>query len=337
MFEWKTSAIKFISCACCVGAGLPVGPEGPMIFLGATLGGLVSQGTVNFTLMPSSKFRDAAESALSSAGAVLWPFKRFRNKSDQRDFMTAGCAAGVAGAFGAPIGASATHAAFATLILYDARLLCAGGLLFAMEEVASFWNINLGWQIFFACMTAVFARAFAESLYEGENPGLFNNTIAYEINRKVNTHVLAMGVAVFIGAACGLTAALFTRVNLKWCVVRAASCVRRAADCAEPQVAVACALRRCSEVEALCRAYGLYVHLLHHRHDAALRVPMPRERVLRRRRCATQLLHRWTHRSLLPRPAATAGVVTCSNDNASLLLQNVVEPTTETFICRSVR
>jgi H+/Cl- antiporter ClcA len=28
MFEWKTSAIKFISCACCVGAGLPVGPEG---------------------------------------------------------------------------------------------------------------------------------------------------------------------------------------------------------------------------------------------------------------------------------------------------------------------
>ena len=107
MFEWKTSAIKFISCACCVGAGLPVGPEGPMIFLGATLGGLVSQGTVNFTLMPPSKFRDAAENALTSAGSVLWPFKRFRNKCDQRDFMTAGCAAGVAGAFGAPIGARA--------------------------------------------------------------------------------------------------------------------------------------------------------------------------------------------------------------------------------------
>jgi hypothetical protein len=76
-----------------------------MIFLGATLGGLVSQGTVNFSLMPPSKFRDSAESALSSAGSVLWPFKRFRNKVDQRDFMTAGCAAGVAGAFGAPIGA----------------------------------------------------------------------------------------------------------------------------------------------------------------------------------------------------------------------------------------
>ena len=205
MFEWKTSLIKFISCACCVGAGLPVGPEGPMIFLGATLGGLVSQGTVNFSLMPPSAFRENAEVALSRTGHVLWPFKRFRNKCDQRDFMTAGCAAGVAGAFGAPI----------------------GGLLFAMEEVASFWNITLGWQIFFACMTAVFARAFAESLYEGENPGLFNNTITYEQTRKVNTHVLAMGVAVFIGAACGLTAALFTRVNLKWCAsVRALAPLR---------------------------------------------------------------------------------------------------------------
>jgi hypothetical protein len=76
-----------------------------MIFLGATLGGLVSQGTVNFSLMPPSKFRDSAEHALTKTGNVLWPFKRFRNKCDQRDFMTAGCAAGVAGAFGAPIGA----------------------------------------------------------------------------------------------------------------------------------------------------------------------------------------------------------------------------------------
>jgi hypothetical protein len=64
-------------------------------------------------------------------------------------------------------------------------------------------------------MTSVFARAFAESLAEGENPGLFSNTIAYEATKKVTTHVLAMGVAVFIGAACGLAASMFTRTNLK--------------------------------------------------------------------------------------------------------------------------
>ena len=221
MFEWKTSAIKFLSCATCVGAGLPVGPEvralrlvphpllwltsstctrqGPMIFLGATLGGLVSQGTVNLGLLPPGPGREKAETALAAMGNALWPFRRFRNKSDQRDFMTAGCAAGVAGAFGAPI----------------------GGLLFAMEEVASFWSTGLGWQIFFACMTSVFARAFAESLSEGENPGLFSNTIAYEATKAVTTHVLAMGVAVFIGAACGLAASMFTRTNLKWSQWRA--------------------------------------------------------------------------------------------------------------------
>ena len=155
-----------------------------------------------------------------------------------------------------------------------------------MEEVASFWNVNLGWQIFFACMTSVFARAFAESLYEGENPGLFNNTITYEITRKVNTHVLAMGVAVFIGAACGLTAALFTRVNLKWCArTMRHVCQRHAAEPrrVDTQVAVACMLRRHCEVEALCGAHGLHVHLLHNRHDASFRVSMPRERLLHRR------------------------------------------------------
>jgi chloride channel 7 len=203
MFEWKTTAIKFLSCVCCVGAGMPVGPEGPMIFLGATLGGLVSQGTINFSLIPPGAVRDGAEKALSVVGGALWPFKRFRNKVDQRDFMTAGCAAGVAGAFGAPI----------------------GGLLFAMEEVASFWNITLGWQIFFACMTSVFSRSFAEAMAEPMEPGgswgLFTNTIAYEVTRDVKPHVLSMGVAIFVGAACGVTASLFTRTNLKWSSWRA--------------------------------------------------------------------------------------------------------------------
>jgi chloride channel 7 len=30
-----------------------------------------------------------------------------------------------------------------------------GGLLFVLEEIASFWQQSLGWQIFFACMAAV--------------------------------------------------------------------------------------------------------------------------------------------------------------------------------------
>lgn len=107
MFEWRTSAIKFLSCALCVGAGLPVGPEGPMIFLGAALGGLVSQGQMSTKLITNPEVREKAEAALRVLGKA-WPFKRFRNRGDQRDFMTAGCAAGVAAAFGSPVGARPT-------------------------------------------------------------------------------------------------------------------------------------------------------------------------------------------------------------------------------------
>ena len=43
----------------------------------------------------------------------------------RRNFISAGAAAGVASAFGAPV----------------------GGLLFAMEEVSSFWSMKLSWQV----------------------------------------------------------------------------------------------------------------------------------------------------------------------------------------------
>ena len=84
-----------------------------------------------------------------------------------------------------------------------------------MEDVASFWKVTLGWEIFFACMTAVFARAFMESLGAGEVTGLFNNTVAYATTKQVNTHILAMAIAMFVGATNGALAALFTTLNLK--------------------------------------------------------------------------------------------------------------------------
>lgn len=37
IFNVKTMVVKFFSCVCAVGAGLPIGPEGPMIHLGYVL------------------------------------------------------------------------------------------------------------------------------------------------------------------------------------------------------------------------------------------------------------------------------------------------------------
>ncbi len=76
-----------------------------------------------------------------------------------------GTAVGVAAAFGAPI----------------------GGLLFAYEELASFFSQALGWQVFFACMLSVLTedtlRSAQSAVTQGDF-GLFDgeaSTIFFEV------------------------------------------------------------------------------------------------------------------------------------------------------------
>ncbi len=78
VFNIKTLIVKFVSCVLAVASGLPVGPEGPMIHLGAILGAGISQGE-------STTF-----------GFAFPIFPSLRNSKDKRDFITAGVAAGVA-------------------------------------------------------------------------------------------------------------------------------------------------------------------------------------------------------------------------------------------------
>ena len=119
-----TFVVKFWSCSLGVAAGLPIGPEGPLIHMGAILGAAMSgfhSTTLHFDLG--------------------W-LRHLRASNHKRDFVTAGVAAGVAAAFDAPL----------------------GGLLFAFEEVASFWHSHLGWQVFFCCTMAVLTQVPAPSL-----------------------------------------------------------------------------------------------------------------------------------------------------------------------------
>lgn len=177
----KTFAVKFLSAACAVGSGLPVGPEGPMIHIGAIMGSGLSQGHSTTLGFDSQLFR------------------RFRNPRDKREFVTAGAAVGVATAFSAPI----------------------GGLLFVWEEVASFWRQALGWQIFVAAMVGVLASDTMRSAEVALREGTFgvldkdSSTVFFEVQTQLTNHVMAVLPAAVIGLICGLLGILFTTINVK--------------------------------------------------------------------------------------------------------------------------
>lgn len=62
IFNVKTLAVKFVSCAFSVASGMPVGPEGPMIHMGALIGAGVSQfqsKTLGFTVPLFQRFRNS--------------------------------------------------------------------------------------------------------------------------------------------------------------------------------------------------------------------------------------------------------------------------------------
>ncbi len=145
---------------------------------------------------PSQTLSHLSHTPLTPSGM----FTRFRNPKDKRDFVTAGAAVGIATAFGAPI----------------------GGLLFVFEEVASFWQHELGWQIFFACMVAVLSldtfRSAQAAVLHGGAFGWFSgaaSTVLYEVQTALAIHVAFIGPAVVIGVACGLCGILFTIGNVK--------------------------------------------------------------------------------------------------------------------------
>ena len=181
IFKVQTLIVKFLSCAFAVGCGMPVGYEGPMIHLGS----LVAAGL--------SQFKSA------TFECTLPCFSRFRNSEDRRNFISAGAAAGIASAFGAPV----------------------GGLLFAMEEVSSFWKNKLSWQVFFCCMMATFTTDLLNSSFHGfkfkGDFGLFKTKFTSKDMVAVN--VIAVLPSILMGVVGGILGSIFTQVNViiaKW-------------------------------------------------------------------------------------------------------------------------
>nr|CAD7202502.1 unnamed protein product [Timema douglasi] len=183
----KTLAVKVIGVVTSVVGGLAAGKEGPMIHSGAVIAAGISQGK------STSMKRD------------LRIFKYFREDHEKRDFVSGGAAAGVAAAFGAPVG--------------EYKPLCfLFGEWGCLEEGASFWNQSLTWRIFFASVVSTFTLNVILSTYHG-HPGEL--TYAGLLNfGKFDKDFKELPIFLVMGCIGGLMGSLFNHINYKLTVFR---------------------------------------------------------------------------------------------------------------------
>ncbi|KAL3843636.1 hypothetical protein ACJIZ3_001039 [Penstemon smallii] len=168
----STLFVKIFGSIFGVSAGFVVGKEGPMVHTGSCIANLLGQGG-------SRKYH------------LTWKCLRyFKNDRDRRDLITCGAAAGVAAAFRAPV----------------------GGVLFALEEAASWWRSALLWRTFFTtAVVAVVLRALIQ-VCRSDICGLFGQggLIMFDVNSTIPTYNTPDLLAVIlIGVLGGLLGSLY--------------------------------------------------------------------------------------------------------------------------------
>ncbi|KAL9259697.1 putative chloride channel-like protein [Drosera capensis] len=171
IFSPKTLVVKIVGSISAVSASLLTGKAGPMVHAGASIASLLGQGG-------SKKY------------GLTWKWLHyFKNDRDRRDLVTCGAAAGIAAAFRSPV----------------------GGLLFALEEMASWWRSALLWRAFFSTtIVAIMLRGFVDFCYSGKC-GLFGTggLIMYNVtSENVVYHFSDIPIVLVLGGVGGVLGSL---------------------------------------------------------------------------------------------------------------------------------
>ncbi|KAL8478781.1 hypothetical protein ACS0TY_030600 [Phlomoides rotata] len=175
MFGATTLIVKIIGSIGAVSAGLDLGKEGPLVHIGSCIASLLGQGGPD-------NYR------------MKWRWLRyFNNDRDRRDLITCGSSAGVCAAFRSPV----------------------GGVLFALEEVATWWRSALLWRNFFStAVVVVVLRAFIEYC-KSRKCGLFGKggLILFDVSGvSVSYHVVDAIPVVVIGIIGGVLGSLYNHL-----------------------------------------------------------------------------------------------------------------------------
>ncbi|KAJ4831123.1 hypothetical protein Tsubulata_000654 [Turnera subulata] len=182
MFGATTLIVKIFGSIGAVAAGLDLGKEGPLVHIGSCIASLLGQGGPD-------NYR------------LKWRWLRyFNNDRDRRDIITCGASSGVCAAFRSPV----------------------GGVLFALEEVATWWRSALLWRTFFStAVVVVILRGFIEICNSGKC-GLFGRggLIMFDVSDVVVTyHLMDVIPITLIGIIGGLLGSLYNHVLHKVLIV----------------------------------------------------------------------------------------------------------------------
>uniref|UniRef100_A0A5B6ZLG9 Chloride channel protein n=1 Tax=Davidia involucrata TaxID=16924 RepID=A0A5B6ZLG9_DAVIN len=172
IFSLRTLIVKIAGSISAVSSSLLVGKAGPLVHTGACVAAIMGQGG-------SKKYR------------LTWRWLRFfKNDRDRRDLVTCGSAAGIAAAFRAPV----------------------GGVLFALEEMASWWRSALLWRAFFtAAVVAIVLRALIDVCLRGQC-GLFGTggLIMFDVtSENVTYHLKDVPPVLLLGVIGGIFGSLY--------------------------------------------------------------------------------------------------------------------------------